>query len=210
MADVKVCSFCKVLKPRADFYVNKARVGGLQARCIACCKARQRGKTPEERARLAVDGFAARFWAKVDRRGPDECWEWTGYRHQFGYGLISRVGRHAMLTAHRVSWEMRFGTAGDLHVCHRCDNPPCVNPAHLFLGTHQDNMKDMAAKGRASQPPVRRGSANNKAKLTEEMARQIRETYAAGGVSIRQLARQYGVTFAPVQMLIAGKTWRHI
>lgn len=90
-----------------------------------------------------------RFWSKVDRRGPDECWPWKGSRNPDGYGSFSYQGRQAR--AHRMAWMLANGAvpeAGKL-ICHSCDNPPCCNPAHLWPGTPSDNMKDCYAKGRA-------------------------------------------------------------
>lgn len=90
-----------------------------------------------------------RFWANVLRGADNECWEWQGVRMRtaFPYGRIGQG--HNVLLAHRVSWELHNGPILDgLFVLHHCDNPPCVNPAHLFLGTHGDNMRDMASKGR--------------------------------------------------------------
>ena len=96
--------------------------------------------------------LAERFWAKVDKRGPDECWEWTAAKDPNGYGRF-RVGR-GMSTAlsHRLAWQLTHGEKPSLHVCHHCDNPSCVNPAHLFLGTNADNLADMRAKGRGKTP----------------------------------------------------------
>ena len=93
--------------------------------------------------------LAERFWPKVDVRGPDECWPWRATQWR-GYGKIGIGGATGTdVRAHRVSWEIHNGPipAGML-VCHRCDAPSCVNPAHLFLGTQRDNMADMLAKGR--------------------------------------------------------------
>lgn len=89
-----------------------------------------------------------RFWAKVDRRGPDECWLWTAKVNQWGYGL-AHVGPRDCV-ASRVAWVLGNGTEpGEMLVCHTCDNTRCCNPAHLWLGTHGDNARDRAAKGRS-------------------------------------------------------------
>lgn len=91
-----------------------------------------------------------RLMSKVRKRPGKGCWIWTGATSSNKYGHICRYGRHSMTTAHRLSWELHRGSVPKgLHVLHRCDNPPCVNPKHLFLGTHKDNMRDMIAKGRA-------------------------------------------------------------
>lgn len=97
-----------------------------------------------------------RFWSKVDRGGgPDACWLWTAHKTRGGYGQLRVDGHQA--TAHRVSWELAHGPIPPGHgyhgtcVLHRCDNPPCCNPSHLFLGTNADNMADMKAKGRQAR-----------------------------------------------------------
>lgn len=98
--------------------------------------------------RLPRGPIENRFWPRVERRGPDECWLWTGKRNAKGYGVIGRNGRRTIAT--QISWELAQGSPvpAELLVCHSCDNPPCVNPAHLWLGTNSDNMRDMVAKGR--------------------------------------------------------------
>lgn len=170
------------------------------------------------RAHLTIPALSVtqleRFWSRVDKRDPCECWPWTGCDMR-GYGVF-HVGKK-MYLATRVMWMLTNGEIGDgLFACHHCDNPPCVNPAHLFLGTHQDNMADRNRKGRAHRGPranienIARGEAVYGAKLTPELVREIRAVYAAGGVTQRQLARRYGMAQCPIRHVIIRKTWKHV
>ena len=145
-----------------------------------------------------------RFWAKVDKCGPDECWEWTAHRVG-GYGSI-RVGappHSRMMGAHRVAFELTHGVTAPsrLEVCHHCDNPPCVNPAHLFLGTHADNMRDRNIKKR-DKPP-------SPPKLTPEQVVDIRRRYAAREGSQSQLGREYGVAQAHISRIVSREFWKY-
>lgn len=152
--------------------------------------------------------LAERFWEKVDKRGPDECWEWQAAHSPRGYGVI-RARENGNMFAHRVSWELHNGPIPKgLHVCHHCDNPPCVNPAHLFLGTDADNVADMLAKGRESHAGLR-GEQHGMAKLTDASVIEIRARLK-NGENRGALARQFGVSHDNIRLIDRGKTWRHL
>lgn len=143
---------------------------------------------------------ADRFWPKVGFADRRQCWEWQAFRGPLGYGriTIAAVPRNA----HRVAWELEHGPVPDgLEVCHKCDNPPCCNPEHLFLGTHTENMADAKAKGRM----WKRGMSNEEnptTRIPNAEIVKIRELYAAGGVTQRQLARAFGCTQAHISQVI--------
>jgi hypothetical protein len=146
-----------------------------------------------------------RFWRKVDKREPDECWPWTGAHLPEGYGLMYKSGRpRRWHRSNRLAYELLVGPIPDgLHVLHRCDNPPCCNPAHLFLGTQADNNRDRDQKGRNNGYKIR-GAANGRAKLMPEQVAEIRRLYAAGGVSQQTLADRFGVKQPQISRLVLG------
>jgi hypothetical protein len=149
--------------------------------------------------------------ARLMRRvavSPTGCWEFTGARNRRGYGLFSAQGLQKIL-AHRAAWLLRFGALGGRFVLHRCDNPPCVNPAHLFLGTQAENLADMVAKGRHGRGGPR-GQRHDMAVLTERDVIEIRRTYSDGGANLPQLAARFGVGKSTVHRVVHRLTWKHV
>lgn len=146
----------------------------------------------------------ARFWAKVDKSGA--CWEWRGARNRNGYGDFW-IDANQRVRAHRFAFEATFGwILPGYVVMHKCDNPGCVRPAHLLLGTHRDNVVDMLRKGRAvGNKPGHSG----RIKLTAEQVVAIRARYAAGS-SQAALAVEFKVGEANIAAIVHGKTWRHL
>ena len=146
-----------------------------------------------------------RFWSKIRKLGPDDCWEWQAGKNGTGYGWfhVTKRPRRDVL-AHRFSYELHFGTIPNgLYVCHKCDNRLCVNPAHFFLGTHEDNVRDMWKKGRgigfaAAKPrPI---------KLNENAVREIRR--ATG--TCREIGLKFGVAPGTVSLIKLRKSWAHL
>jgi hypothetical protein len=154
---------------------------------------------------LVNSPFVDRFWAKVDTSG--DCWEWRAYRRVEGYGQFT-VRKGYFVSAHTVSYALANGPIpAGMVICHRCDNPPCVRPMHLFLGTPSDNAKDMVAKGRQGERHP--GTARANARLTEESVRAIRAVPTYRGV-IKFLADQYGVSTHTIGAVRRGQKWKHV
>lgn len=154
--------------------------------------------------------WAEKFWSRVDKSaGPDACWPWTGCRQPRGYGHFYPAFR-VNLYAHRVAWELANGAPvpAGMFVMHACDNPACVNPAHLSVGTQSDNMQDCARKGRAHRVSLQ-GEAHPNAKLTEAQVVEIRRRKGAGE-SIAVLAREFSVSEALIYFIANGRAWRHV
>lgn len=147
--------------------------------------------------------FEARFWSRVSVGEPEECWGWLGTLNHNGYGLFGAAGTQVL--AHRFAYDLASGDQPGVRcVLHRCDNPPCVNPDHLFLGTRADNMRDMRHKNRGAK-----GSRTGGAKLTEPAVAAARERWSRGELQA-DLAAEFGVTQGTMSVALNGRTWRHV
>lgn len=190
----RVCDICQ-----APFTVTETAIGrGRGKHCSRACYYAFR--------RTLGSPVSVRFWENVSKA--DGCWEWTGFRDPNGYGRLSvadEKGRRPVL-AHRLSWELAFGSIPDgAGVLHRCDNPPCVRPDHLFLGDQKANMIDCSQKKRTTF-----GERSTSARLDANQVREIRERYAEGTDTYQSLAATYGVGAATIADVVARRTWRHI
>lgn len=148
----------------------------------------------------------------TDRLTPNgDCLEWAGSRNEHGYGSMRVDGKH--VKAHRFAWEIENGPIPPgMSVCHKCDNPPCCNVDHLFIGTQGDNGQDMARKGRHGSVNHRdkwmRGESHSQAVLTISQVRSIRNDLEAPGINVSKLARDYGVARSTIRAIRDGKTWK--
>ncbi|TWS25575.1 hypothetical protein FK530_22920 [Tsukamurella conjunctivitidis] len=147
------------------------------------------------------------FWPKVAKGSESECWEWTASRRPTGYGQMRRLGKN--LKAHRVSWEIHNGPIPDgFVVMHTCDNPPCVNPKHLRIGSQFDNLADMRAKARGVTTH-HVGEMNPASKLTTPEVKDLRRRHE-GGESIRALARSFSVDRKTVSDITRRNIWKSV
>jgi hypothetical protein len=141
-----------------------------------------------------------RFWSKVNKS--DDCWNWTAATNKKGYGIFDRDSGFA--TAHRYSYFLHFGEIPkNKIICHKCDNPKCVNPSHLFVGTIADNNKDKTNKNRQAK-----GAVTNKAKLTREDIIKIRKL--TKNTTLRKIATMFNVAHSTISSIKLGYTWKHI
>lgn len=153
------------------------------------------------------------FWRRVDKiSSPNGCWLWTGALGNDGYGrLEADNGRHAV--AHRYAWiKLKGRVPRALHVCHNCpggDNPACVNPDHMFLGTDKDNMQDALKKGKHFVPGLK-GEQHGMAKLTSLQVRIIRYLFRHGLTCKAQLGRMCGISPQQINLIIERRSWKHI
>jgi hypothetical protein len=151
---------------------------------------------------MPAPNTVAEFWRQVCQSG--ECWIWIGTCPN-RYGRFGFAGRK--VPAHRFAYELENGAIpAGLNILHRCDNPRCVRPAHLFIGTHTDNMRDMFSKGRRR---ILKGAAQGQAKLTDDSVRTIRQKYANGARQI-DLSAEFHVDQTTISKIVLRKAWRHV
>lgn len=149
----------------------------------------------------------SRFWSKV--RFSSGCWEWTGTKSSYGHGRFKIHGK--LYSPHRISAEF-FGVEipDGYFVCHHCDNPSCVRPQHLFVGTRSDNMKDSRRKGRSRSEmylPICIGSANSRSKMNSSQVREIIDMYSTGNFTMKEIGVLYGLTKQGVWCIVRKKVW---
>ena len=146
-----------------------------------------------------------KFWSRTAVGDDDECWEWqAGFSGDYGWFSDSGFERYA----HRVSYRIDRGEWPEDQVNHTCHNPACVNPSHLYGGSHSDNMKDAYENGTQSAL-THRGEQTNTAKLTEDDVREIRNKYDGDATQV-ELAEEYGVTQANISLIVRGEKWSHV
>lgn len=156
-----------------------------------------------------------RFWSKVEKKEGDSCWEWIGCKDAHGYGEFPTKFRKKHTRGHQMSWIIHFGEIPDgLGVLHRCDNPSCVNPKHLFLGTQADNNRDMNEKGRRrsrflyGENHPQHGTNSKFHKLTEDQVKEIRRLKLTGEYTLREIAEMFGVTHGVINNICQGRKWK--
>lgn len=147
--------------------------------------------------------FTKESFDSKHKKTDNGCWEWVATKNQDGYGRIKRFGK--LESAHRVSYELYKGELGDKHVLHSCDNPSCVNPEHLWLGTHLENQQDKARKGRAKANPMP-GEKHPKHKLNTEQALFIKDSV----LPVRTLMHMFSVSEMLIYGIRNGTKWKHL
>lgn len=193
------CSRCRVEKPRDHFHNSSLDAKGYKSACKDCY--RKPGSVP--RAKTLTEAF----WRGVTPGDPHECWEWQRGKHGFGHGVFKFKWDHYY--AHRVSYMIHIGPIpDDMEVCHNCpggDNPSCVNPAHLFLGTHAENMRDAQQKRSHAY-----GERSGMAKLTTEKVQEIRSLLHEGVLTNLEIAAMFAIDATTVCNIGTRKTWKHL
>lgn len=171
-----------------------------------------------KRCYTQLSDVADSFWSRV-KKG-DSCWEWQGTRHPTGYGFVRFTClAKSMLQTHRLAWILTYGEIPEgFCVCHKCDNPPCCRPDHLFLGTTKDNVRDMILKGRSvslsgdnhwtrKHPGSHSGEKNTHASLTWNDIREIRRL-SSKGITTKELSNRFKVTTGHIRKIVNNFLWK--
>lgn len=183
-----------------------------ERRCIAPEHLREISPSERVLTNRAQRPLSERIWSKVDKGDGSGCWLWTGPKNNHGYGVLRLVrvpgAKRRGEFAHRLAWEITHGAPSALCVLHRCDTPACVRPEHLFEGTKRDNSRDMVAKGRQKHGPCigNAGLGNSSAKVTPDMAREMRRQRMAG-IPLRDIEERFGVASPTLHAVLSGRHW---
>ncbi len=181
-----------------------AQKGKREYTCQHCSKVMfVNGGSFKSHLRYCGGGREALFWSKVDKNGPNGCWLFMGYRDKDNYGDMYYDRKH--IQSHRLSWRLLRGDPGKLDVLHKCDNPPCCNPEHLYLGTDKENARDRVRFGKQQ-----RGENVVGAIMTEESVRQLRQDRLASSDSYYKLGTKYGISYSQARAICNGTRWAHV
>ncbi len=203
----KCCCRCRRLQSLENFHRDSRTSDGRAGACKECKKERRKPQLQRNRIRPifsinemnVTPEIEARFWSYADSSG--DCWLWLGSKINGRYGKFSV--RRREFTAHRVSYRLANGSIPDgMHILHRCDNPACVNPSHLFAGTNQDNIADRVAKGRSNRQP-------KKVYTTIEQVKEIRTRHASGEKS-GQIAKSMSIPPNRVYSIVSRRVWKDV
>jgi hypothetical protein len=160
-----------------------------------------------------------RFWSKIQVKSQEECWVWIPSKaNDYGIFKWSKDGQEYRMRSHRLMWFITFGNPGDMLVCHSCDNPPCVNPKHLFLGTNYDNTQDMVKKNRhakgfkngfgtqyrGTRPDLQKRNLEMRGKLTDDDVLEIKRLKQSGLTNV-EISKKFGVSDGYISRIISGK-----
>lgn len=213
---IEICNQCKTPEQAAKIFGHGLTRSYVIKRISSL---NRRGVKVKQFRKLRDKSLEDRFWEKVKIGKPDECWEWQAYKDskRRGYGHIRVSDKEIVpsprpVAAHRVSWIINVGPIPKgMNVLHECDNPPCINPNHLFLGTYQDNTDDMIRKGRDRKNPCL-GEKNGFAKCTNSRVIYMRDLWddGDGGYSYKELAAKFGLHEDTIKGIILRRSWTHV
>lgn len=206
----KHCTRCGQLKAETEFHKHWRKPGATRSSCKACFLAYTTARKRETYKHVPLElrrpfrrtypPIALRLEARIERIPIAGCWLWSGMINRAGYGVISYNNKTR--SVHRLMYELLVGPIGDgLNVCHMCDTPACCNPAHMFLGTQTENMRDAAEKGRLRSPRPKIGDAHPNAKYSVALVRSVKSA-RDGGLMLWKIADRFGITLSAARYLV--------